>query len=860
MRWLIRLTRAVLLVAACGLIAVSHQRTVATPIDGDVAFEDAARLFPSAARFGARDPATRGQIVLDAGGRPLGVVLQTSPQTDHLVGYAGPSNVLIGLDPEGDIAGAQLVWSRDTTEHVDQVRANEDFWNQFRTWNPALGETRRIEGVSGSTLTSLAMAESIDARLGGHSGSLRFPDPISVAEVQSIFPTAAVLVPNVPRKGWMEVRDQSERPVGFVLRTSPLAENVRGYSGPTEALVAVDLSQRKVIAVRLRKSYDTAEYVERVRDDRGYLDSLAGRTINEWSRLDFATAGIEGVSGATQTSYGLAEGIRRRLKADVEEKPVSLSGWKTRDLGLMAIVLGGLIVTFVPEAGGRPLRIAWQIVLVAAFGLWLGDLLSVSLVAGWSRHGPPWATAPGLVALAAVALVAPWTTRRQVYCHALCPHGAVQEWLGRFKRLHVRLPRSLSRVMGLLPGLLLVTSFAVALARPAFNLSQIEPFDAWVLGPLAAASFVIAIIGVVASLFVPQAYCRFGCPTGALLKLIRSHGRADRWRPHDVAAAVAVLIAALWLYWPTSAAPVQAVRGPLLAEFSGRAFGTTWSVKVRDPLPRSAGTQEQIAAELEKIEAKLSHWRPDSETSQFNASQTTLEIECSKDLASLVKQAQELSRETDGAFDITVGPLVDAWGYGPSGPKGSPPSDEQIRALLASMGWKKIEVDESVPSLRKTDPAVQIDLGALLQGFAVDRIHELLERHGLRDFLVEIGGELRSSGRWNVALDSDAGRWAAPSFTLMNQAVSTSGIYRRGSGGATRHIISPLTGRPVEAPWKAVAVVAPTCREADGWDTALFVARDAVSIVNDRKLTVQLIPSDDGVTVLSGPWNRIDSP
>jgi thiamine biosynthesis lipoprotein len=277
-------------------------------------------------------------------------------------------------------------------------------------------------------------------------------------------------------------------------------------------------------------------------------------------------------------------------------------------------------------------------------------------------------------------------------------------------------------------------------------------------------------------------------------------------------------------------------------------------VKIRDPLGTSAVLQDEVSEELERIEATLSHWRPTSETAQFNASQTTLEIECSKELASLVAQGRTLSETTEGAFDLTVGPLVDAWGWGPSGPKSAPPSDETIQKLLESTGWTKLEVDESLPSLRKTDPAVQVDLGAVLQGYAVDRVHDLLARRGLKEFLIEIGGELRAAGAWEVALDPEAGRWVTPRMTLRDQALSTSGAYRRGPAGEEKHILSPRTGRPVEAQWRAVAVMARTCREADGWDTAVLLAEDARALAEQRGLKVQMVPRGGGRGVQVGAW------
>jgi len=853
-RCLVRLTRAFVLVAAAFLIARNDRSSDEI---SDIPFEDALRIFPTAVRLGPRDPKLNGWTVLDSAGAELGVVLTTSPQADRLVGYSGPSNLLVGLDPNGGIAGVSLLWSRDTAEHVEQVKNRSTYWSQFRGWNPASGHRPAIEAVSGSTLTSLAMAESLEARLAGHATSLRFPEAITLAEAQGIFPTATELKPDTSRAGWMKVRGPGNATLGYLLRTSPAAETVRGYSGPTEALVAVDPSRTQVTAIRPRSSYDTPEYVDRVRGDEGFLNSLAGKSIEDWTRIDFNTSGIEGVSGATQTSFGLAEGVRRRLQPEVEQAAPTAAGatWKPRDLGLLGIVAGGLAITFIPALGGRRIRELWQLVLVAAFGLWLGDMVSMSLLAGWSRNGVSWSTAPGLVALVAIALVVPWSAKRQVYCHSLCPHGAVQEWLGRNRRLHIRLPRLLNRALGLLPWLLLLAAFVLALVRPKFNLTWLEPFDAWVLGPAAAVSMLIGLAGLVAALFVPQAYCRFGCPTGALLKLVRSHGTADRWSARDLLAMAAVGIAAAWMWWPASAGAGAVPRPAGPSVLTGRAFGTNWTIKIRDPLGATATLQDQVAAELERIEASLSHWRPGSETSQFNASETTLEIECSKELASLVAQGRALSEATSGAFDITVGPLVDAWGYGPSGPKTDPPSTETIRTLLESIGWQKLAVEETVPSLQKRDPRVQIDLGALLQGYAVDRVHEVLRTAGLKEFLVEIGGELRSSGAWEVGLDPEAGAWAMPRLTLRDQALSTSGVYPRGGSGENRHLLSTLTGRPAEPRWRAVAVIAPTCREADGWDTALLMAADAQVVAKLHRLSAQLIPSGGGAAIQTGVWS-----
>ncbi|MDZ4689563.1 MAG: FMN-binding protein, partial [Planctomycetaceae bacterium] len=515
--WAIRSYRLIAVAVAAVLIAAAHDRFDRVNSAPLVSLAEARRVFPEAARLGNRDTHLQAQVVLNAEGEPLGLVLQTSPETDDLIGYAGPSNLLVGISPQGRVVRVELLWSRDTTAHVDELRRATGFWKQFTGWQPVQNTAPPIEGVSGSTLTSLAMAEAVQRRLVGTSLSLRFPTPVTVEEARALFPAADRLEVGTPRPGWLHVRNDQGESLGYVLRTSPQADNVIGYGGPTEALLAVASEGETVTAVRLRTSYDTSDYVDRVRDDAGYLQQLAGRTLDEWADLDFRQAGIEGVSGATQTSFALAEGIRRRAQAERRAQAVSQSGarwFSARDVGLLAVVIAGLMLAFSPWKGRRWLRWLWQGVLMVAFGLWLGDLLSLALLAGWSRHGVPWQTAPSLAVMVAVSLLTPWGTRRQVYCSHLCPHGAAQEWLGRFRRLHVRLPKGLSRILSVAPGLLLAAAFVLAVAIPLFDLSQLEPFDAWVLKRAAAVPLVIAVVGLIASLFVPMAYCRFGCPTG----------------------------------------------------------------------------------------------------------------------------------------------------------------------------------------------------------------------------------------------------------------------------------------------------------------------------------------------------------
>jgi NosR/NirI family nitrous oxide reductase transcriptional regulator len=882
-----RLVRFVILVCAAALVYFAgRQPRIADPVSLDAA----RRLFPEAAALAGGDPRLGGARVVDRFGRPLGLVLTTSPQADDLVGYAGPSNLLIGLNNEQQVIGVEILKSGDTLAHVEEVRAADDFWEQFRGTSPT-SPAPKIEGVSGSTLTSLAMAEGIERRLRGKSLSLRFPEPVTLAEVQELFPPAASIVADEPRAGWQQVFDAGGQTLGYVVRSSPYTDNGRGYRGPTDVLIAVAADGKTVVGGQIRKSYDTEEYVDRVREESSFWKLLGGRTTDEWATIDFREAGIEGVSGATQTSFAVADGFRRRLAADMaappETKPNRWMPWL-----LAAVIVGGLAMSFSPLRASRRARVLWQGVLIIVFLFWLGDLVSLALLAGWARSGVPWQSAPAAVLLVAVALVTPWATRKQVYCQQLCPHGAAQTWLGRFKRLHLKLPIAAERWLTRLPLVLLAAGLLLAIAWRGFDLAWLEPFDAWVLKTSALVSLGVAIVGLVASLFVPQAYCRFGCPTGELLRLVKSGGSHDRLTRRDYVAAGIVVAAALlvWGSWvadqrrliarlPPSGSNLRPLdrlpAGEATEEeadttiLRGQAFGTTWSVKVRgahdaDPL------QTAVAAELERIESTLSHWRPDSFTSQFNTTETTFETEQPTELVALVTRALEISQKTHGAYDITVAPLVDAWGFGPSGSRDEPPTEAELAELLSRTGADKLHVDLATGTLQKDHPQLAIDLGSLLQGYAADNIAAILSQQlpaePPPEFLVEVGGELLARGRWTVAIENPRNP-SQPLRTLVleNAALATSGLYRseRQAGAETvHHLISPRTGRPVVAPLALAAVIAPTAVEADAWATALLAVGlpESISLADDEGLAVLLVDPQDEVSLNTHGAARFISP
>jgi NosR/NirI family transcriptional regulator, nitrous oxide reductase regulator len=377
--------------------------------------------------------------------------------------------------------------------------------------------------------------------------------PVTVEEVRTIYPTASTVAEDAGiRAGWF-VKDDAGHPLGYVLRTSPFSDKVIGYRGWTDTLVAFDPALH-VIGVRIRSSHDTREHVGDVKGDPYFMKTWNGKSWDEVARTTPAQAGIEGVSGASMTSLAIAEGIMRRLRAAdsaLAQKPQATQ-FRLHDAGLVAIIAAGMVLAFTGTYGRKWLRRGFQILVIVYVGFLSGDLLAQSLIVGWMQSGAPWRSAPGLVLLLAAALAVPWATRKPLYCQQLCPHGAAQELLSHIapRRWRISLPADLARGLRWLPGLLLAFVVTISVLVLPIDLAHIEPFDAYVLQSAGVATIAIAIIGLVASLFVPMAYCHYGCPTGALLEFIRGHGRADRFGMRDIAALLLLAIASVlsWKY------------------------------------------------------------------------------------------------------------------------------------------------------------------------------------------------------------------------------------------------------------------------------------------------------------------------
>ncbi len=519
-------------------------------------------FYPDTPRTGEWDVRHGAQTVTGADGTTLGFVVQTAPESDPVIGYLGPTNVLIAFDDRYHVIGIDLLESGDTAEHVAKVTQDRRFMNAYRglSWQEA-ARRHDVDAVSGATLTSLAVVESISHRLGNPCPSLRFPVEMTVGEIKEFLPDAVTIFPRAEQPLLRDVFNATGQRIGALLRTSPTCDGLAGYQGPTDTLIVLDTSD-KVARIAIRSSYDNQPYVRYVREDEYFCTLFNGLPLEKLARLDLVhpereAAEVEGVSGATITSMAVARSLIPTAAAALKRhKPAKTWRFSLHDLGTGILLFGALLMTFTHLRGRPRPRFAFRVVLVLYLGFLSGDMLSQALLVGWAQNGVPWRLAPGLVVLVGAALFVPILTKRQMYCHHLCPFGAAQQLLRhrptrrhsprrRPTRRHPT-PRWLKRTLALITPALLVVVVVTAMRHLPLNLAGIEPFNAFCLWLAGTATLAVAAAGMTASAVIPMAYCRYGCPTGAMLGYLRLNARSDRLTRRDLFAlglfAVALLL------------------------------------------------------------------------------------------------------------------------------------------------------------------------------------------------------------------------------------------------------------------------------------------------------------------------------
>ena len=329
---------------------------------------------------------------------------------------------------------------------------------------------------------------------------------------------------------------------------------------------------------------------------------------------------------------------------------------------------------------------------------------------------------------------------------------------------------------------------------------------------------------------------------------------------HRLRHALAISSLSLWLM----ACGDHAAQSRLI-EFTGPTQGTTYHIKVVDlPAALPAETaRTAIEEELADIARHLSTYEPDTELSRFNQSRDTGWIPASAGLIRVLTDARQVSELSHGAYDVTVGPLVNLWGFGPEDTgERRIPSETEIAAAKARIGYTHLVIRPSPPAIRKDIPDMYVDLNSIAQGYTVDRVAERLDGLGIANYLVEIGGELRGKGlnqlggHWRIGIErpTPGERSVYTIIKIADVGVSTSGDYRdyfERDGQRYSHIIDPQTGRPVAHRLASVTVVSENTMRADALCTALMVLgpEEGYHLAEQAGLAAYFIlKTDDGYT------------
>lgn len=323
--------------------------------------------------------------------------------------------------------------------------------------------------------------------------------------------------------------------------------------------------------------------------------------------------------------------------------------------------------------------------------------------------------------------------------------------------------------------------------------------------------------------------------------------------------ASAMLLASVSMGTVAHCAEAQTPADDLL-HFGGTTMGTTYRVTVSHPPDRAGwGSEAALAveAELRLVNDQMSTYLRSSELSRFNDSTSTDWVEVSLDTATVVQFSLDVGRKSGGAFDVTVGPLVDRWSFGPGQRHHDVPSEEELREISKQIGQSHLSARLDPPALKKDIPHLRVDLSAIAKGHGVDRVVDVLSQLGADNVFVEIGGEVRVAGEkqtpagpqsWKVGIqEPDAmNNEILVAYCLVDSAMATSGDYRNFfevDGQRYSHTIDPTTLRPVDHHLASVTVVAPSCMAADAWATALDVVgpQRAAAMAAENNLDTFLI-------------------
>lgn len=293
---------------------------------------------------------------------------------------------------------------------------------------------------------------------------------------------------------------------------------------------------------------------------------------------------------------------------------------------------------------------------------------------------------------------------------------------------------------------------------------------------------------------------------------------------------------------------------------AGPAFGTTYHATVIVPRggPDKATLQAAVDGALAQVDASMSNWSPTSEIARINASRSAGPHPLSAPLRQVIEAAQAINAASDGALDVTIGPLIELWGFGAAGSRDRVPDEAAIARARAASGQAR-SFRLTPQGLEKLNPEAEIYLSAIAKGYGVDHVARAIAALGPTDYMVEIGGEIVAAGRnpdgqrWRVGIETPdaAGQAITQIVQISGLGLATSGDYRnyfQDQGHRYSHLIDPATGRPVTHRTTSATVLADNAMLADGWATAMLVLGRArgMAVAQAHDLAVLFIERSEG--------------
>ncbi len=294
---------------------------------------------------------------------------------------------------------------------------------------------------------------------------------------------------------------------------------------------------------------------------------------------------------------------------------------------------------------------------------------------------------------------------------------------------------------------------------------------------------------------------------------------------------------------------------PCYQIIKGQIFGTYYNIKIKTD-KKDSQLKNEISQRLAEINSLMSVFEKDSEISLINLAPAQQKIELSSDMSKVIKASDLVYRQTEGYFDPSLGKLIDLWGFGSSKP--SEPSTTEVKQALKNSGFNKLRFSKDFRYLIKNNSQIMLNLSAIAKGWAVDEIALLLDKKGYSDYMVEIGGEIKTKGfreengePWTIGINRPSAHSSdnIMVISLSNMAVATSGNYRNfysRDGRILGHTISHLTGEPVESDVASVSVFHDSCMMADAYATAIVAMgiERGLKFANRHNLKVMIFDQD----------------